>query len=138
MHIIIKIAKPTLTQFIYIPMHNSRLEEMAKIQADYAALQSDFKKRCDEVSTNSWYFGVQSTYMCVFLQTFFQLPVLTPHLFLYLYYVCNIKADARLEYRKHSLPVHSQILLKERKMLQLDTELASVTQSLAQKTKDVS
>ena len=26
-----------------------RLEEMAKIQADYAALQNDFKKRCEEV-----------------------------------------------------------------------------------------
>ena len=29
----------------------SRLEEMAKIQADYAALQNDFKKRCEEVCT---------------------------------------------------------------------------------------
>ena len=30
----------------------SRLEEMAKIQADYAALQNDFKKRCEEVSSS--------------------------------------------------------------------------------------
>ena len=50
---------------------------MAKIQADYSALQNDFKRRCEEV------------------------------------------------------------LNKERKVIQLDTELANVTQSLALKTKEV-
>ena len=33
----------------FLTMLLVRLEEMAKIQADYAALQNDFKKRCEEV-----------------------------------------------------------------------------------------